>query len=111
MFVLNVARSGHVLLLIRRFPFLFVHRATEPPIFVILYVKVPDVNPHGDRDFFQLNLKYFFEEYLSRNARDFHCSCLKIVERSTKEVLEFLLICGRLPSHEEGQLCCDPSSP
>ena len=74
-------------------------------------MKLPDATPCDDRDFFQLNPKCFFEEYLSRNAHDFRGSCLKIAEISTKEALEFVVVFGRHPSHEKGQLCCGPYSP
>ena len=78
---------------------------------LILFVKVPDATPPGDRDFFRLNLKCFVVEYLSRNAGDSHCFFLKIAERSTKEAVGFLVIFGRLLSHEEEQLYCGSYSP
>ena len=118
-----VIRAGRILIFYFNLgvSFSFVHRATElflkwnplpfTHICVILYVKVPDAAPRGDRDFFQLNLKCFVAEYLSRNAADLHCFFLKIAERSTKEALGFLVIFGRLLSPEEGQLYCGSYSP
>lgn len=78
---------------------------------LILFVKVPDAAPRGDRDFFRLNPKCFVAEYLSRNAGDSHCFFLKIAERSTMEALGFLVIFARHLSHEEGQLYCGSYSP